>query len=517
VSDPTIRRSAAAAAAIPKESAPPADVDAPTAPAEGEPRRPWSRPDEGIRARPNGPHASLSTPPRAKNLFPTALRAKDVASASASAAALASLLGCPELEAIAQTARDRAQGDAADRLERALGAFALLADAALTMLDYDRMTTGWGGWGIFSFKYPSARAQYLQRSYRGDLEQASRPRQDRSRAEILEAVGRALEADDPAIALEIALIDRFLAEIGVARERSADWKPNPTAIADALAHDALIPLRALHAATAHLDHRRVPLMGHRERALDAASRAVVETIVRRISEGDFEDWRFEHDASRAQLACLSPDQERALRGETSVAKVTRSGRRLKTRDARGLDLLWVTKIGGPSHGFDMLSQCLLPLLANARNGAIIVDDAQHPGAARSTLRLLPTPQGEPLLYLEMLQVDYPYKDAPVGAHELRGLIIEHALEKARAMGVRLVIAPARGESAESILRELGAKGERKALELVLHPSAGVFEASDTLLNAHHRPQTNEETVKVPHNLPFVYLSNPYPCIVDPRR
>ena len=33
----------------------------------------------------------------------------------------------------------------------------------------------------------------------------------------------------------------------------------------------------------------------------------------------------------------------------------------------GLELFWATKIGGPSHGFDVEGQCHLPLLANARS------------------------------------------------------------------------------------------------------------------------------------------------------
>ena len=32
-----------------------------------------------------------------------------------------------------------------------------------------------------------------------------------------------------------------------------------------------------------------------------------------------------------------------------------------------LGFFWATKIGGPSHGFDLEGQCLLPLLANARH------------------------------------------------------------------------------------------------------------------------------------------------------
>lgn len=35
-----------------------------------------------------------------------------------------------------------------------------------------------------------------------------------------------------------------------------------------------------------------------------------------------------------------------------------------------LGFFWATKIGGPSHGFDIEGQCLLPLLANARHKVV---------------------------------------------------------------------------------------------------------------------------------------------------
>lgn len=37
-----------------------------------------------------------------------------------------------------------------------------------------------------------------------------------------------------------------------------------------------------------------------------------------------------------------------------------------------------TKIGGPSHGFDYETQCILPLLCNARHKVILLSDPSPP-------------------------------------------------------------------------------------------------------------------------------------------
>merc|ERR550525_1122045 len=74
-------------------------------------------------------------------------------------------------------------------------------------------------------------------------------------------------------------------------------------------------------------------------------------------------------------------------------------------DAPGeLGLFWATKIGGPSHGFDIEGQCLLPLLANARHKALLVSDPEFPDppAGRAHFRLLWTDAEPslPVLWLE---------------------------------------------------------------------------------------------------------------------
>jgi hypothetical protein len=115
-------------------------------------------------------------------------------------------------------------------------------------------------------------------------------------------------------------------------------------------------------------------------------------------------------------------------------------------DAPGeLGLFWATKIGGPSHGFDIEGQCLLPLLCNAvrgrpielgtcvsasllstlvpclillsdppieqRHKVILVSDAAwpHHPAGRAHFRLLwlhGTSPPRPVLWLETVNADF---------------------------------------------------------------------------------------------------------------
>merc|ERR1712232_1138917 len=64
--------------------------------------------------------------------------------------------------------------------------------------------------------------------------------------------------------------------------------------------------------------------------------------------------------------------------------------RIHEDEENELGLFWATKIGGPSHGFDVEAQCLLPLLANARHKVILVSDPEykHHPVGRAHFRLL---------------------------------------------------------------------------------------------------------------------------------
>jgi hypothetical protein len=441
----------------------------------------------------HGERIVLAAGPSVQELFPRAIGAKDVDAIEKTASVLGKLFG----RSIEEKVLARASSiDPASSVVFAknLAAFAILGDTASTALDYAKLPTGWDTLGgeRSGPLYPTTRAEYRERRYAKKMVELSRDRQTESRLSLMDALDRALSAEDCAPAVEAALVQGFAREVGIPDAKAATWRSRADAVRDALDKEALIPLRALYAATAHLDHRGVPLHGHSKDALNAACRALVEEIVEHVVEGDFEQWRMTNPASAEQLRSLSPDQLRAFLEPVSIEMTTDSGRTLRTREETGLDLLWFTKVGGPSHGFDMISQCLLPLLANARNGTVLIDDPEWPGTAagRSYLRLIQTPDGRPTLFLEMVQRDFPYAREPVERRELKMATIQHALAKGKAMGVPVAILLHRAEDSIALLKSLRVAHEiDPEARFVLEPSGGIFEASDSLLEGHHTPQT----------------------------
>lgn len=456
--------------------------------------------------------------PSVKQLFPIAVQLADLQTAESVATVLAKQLGQPGLEvAIQETVAAAKPKDRAAML-KTLAAYAVLVDEATTMMDYSKLTRfmGWEGFSEKGDQFPISRNGYRKRAYRPRHELTSEPRQQESRRSLGAALHEALGAKQPAKALDAALVDRFYAELGLPAEVTQGWAAQASAVQQAMAHEALIPLRALYDATLDLQHLGVGgVRREQEPFLNAECRKAVIEIIKHVAEGDFESWRF--DSSHEQLKSLSAEQLAAYRTSVSIERVGIDGKKLTTRDEQGLDLMWLTKIAGPSHGFDMISQCLLPLLGNGRNGAIVIDQEGWPRAARSTLRMLEGTDGKPMLYVEMLQVDFehPRTDDVATRQSMRLAILQHAAAKAKAMGVPLVIAPSKYEVAENLIGQLGLKGERKEVEIRLAPSNMVFESSDTLTSAHHAPQMQEKIVVIPNWKTKAEMARPYPMVIQP--
>ena len=169
--------------------------------------------------------------------------------------------------------------------------------------------------------------------------------------------------------------------------------------------------------------------------------ALTEAVLK--SSSGFSEWRYNTPHGRQQLSGLSDDQLRLWREPTEQEHAGK----LKTHEdtAGELGFFWATKIGGPSHGFDYESQCILPLLANARHKVILVSDAvwtEHP-VGRAHWRMLwsvgscgkKPPQ--PRLWLETVNADF---DAPVSSEGWETAVLTHAVSKADAMGVPLSVA-----------------------------------------------------------------------------
>ena len=168
--------------------------------------------------------------------------------------------------------------------------------------------------------------------------------------------------------------------------------------------------------------------------------SLTESVLK--SSSGFSEWRYSTPKGKEQLRGLSDHQLNLWQEATQQEHPNK----LRTHeDAHGeLGFFWATKIGGPSHGFDYESQCILPLLANARHKVILVSDAawtQHP-VGRAHWRLLWSVGScgkkapEPRLWLETVNADF---EAPVSCEGWETAVLTHAVSKADAMGVPLSV------------------------------------------------------------------------------
>jgi len=162
-----------------------------------------------------------------------------------------------------------------------------------------------------------------------------------------------------------------------------------------------------------------------------------------------------------------------------------------------LGFFWATKIGGPSHGFDIEGQCLLPLLANARHKVILVSDLAawpHHPIGRAHFRLLwvaGSAPPKPVLWLETVNTDFAAQGR-VNDRSWRAAVLSHAVGKANAMGVGLSV-ESHMMGALQAAASPGCAVTQVEDKLVLRPSNGVVEASDYLTHKHDWVQLEEET------------------------
>jgi hypothetical protein len=146
--------------------------------------------------------------------------------------------------------------------------------------------------------------------------------------------------------------------------------------------EGLTPLRGLWAYRFQMSAGNPELTGQ--------TLAVLTELTGAMISGTYEQWLFEGPVPDEQLRGLDAAQRLLWR----TADTLRHEFATMTPE-NGVERMWVTKIGGPSHGFDHGPGCLLPFLANAYTTAILVDDPRYPdnAAARCCLRLLHAPDG----------------------------------------------------------------------------------------------------------------------------
>lgn len=351
-----------------------------------------------------------------------ALEPAQVASLDGAVNALVARLGAPNLGPVLQAAAAKA-GPARAELERHLGAFALLADEAVSAPDYDRRPRSSG---------PEHRQAYRARQHAGN---GDVDRQKASRRLLADALHLAARSDDPVRALGEALVREFLREVGVPAAASWNWKAAPEHVRFSLEREAFLPLRAYN--------ERAPVWTNK--GLEPAEvRRAVQALTQSVVEGRYEAWRLENAGSRAQLAILSPAQREAWLAplETKRAIQDKEGKPVELRtfepQAADLSLFWATKIGGPSHGFDTMTNCALSLATNARNTTVVVEDPRWPnGAGRAYMRLMTHAESKrPVLFLESASLDFPY---PGPRKEIERAVLDHGIAKAKQLGVQLVV------------------------------------------------------------------------------
>jgi hypothetical protein len=201
----------------------------------------------------------------------------------------------------------------------------------------------------------------------------------------------------------------------------------------------------------------------------AALAEVGKDVIRHTLEGDFEAWRMHRPEVQEQLSIATPEQRQAW-----AAPLRLGSDGLVTEDEKGLGLLWVTKIGGPSYGFDYGPHSLLSVLGNPRMTPIVARmEGQEDPILRAGLRLIQTTDKRLMLFLDEPQFDFAFSGNRVAASKA---VVKHALAKAQAMDLPLAVHPG---TLSFHPVEIGLVGQPQADRFVLTPSAAKVEATTT--------------------------------------
>ncbi|CAK9071895.1 Uncharacterized protein SCF082_LOCUS35475 [Durusdinium trenchii] len=312
-----------------------------------------------------------------------------------------------------------------------------------------------------------------------------------------------LTAEEPGTAEPVCPVRQtFVAEIGAARSPLAAVASFEGVVA-ALRGELLLPLRALN------DECELTRTMNGAPLPSKELRKVTEELIKAVlgKEGGFPDWRYNSPCGQEQLRGLTPQQIEHWRQPTAMEH--RRGLVTHEDGPGELGFFWATKIGGPSHGFDYETQCILPLLCNARHKVILVHEPSWPThpVGRAHWRFLWSvgrlggrgPWGgrmggigavllenigkngkkapSPRLWLETVNADF---DAPVTKEGWEPAVLSHAIAKAEEMKVTLSVDTMLGDLLQRLLDTSGATAVEVAERILLRPSHAIVEASDYL-------------------------------------
>lgn len=395
-------------------------------------------------------------------------------------------LGAPELAEPLHKAMHAAPDPAA--FKENLAASAVLLDEAQAAPDYTQAGKGWF--------HPSSRRDYRARTHDAFSRFASADRQQVSGKRMKDMLEQVVAYKDPSALLDNGLKMLFMQEVGWGGHDTQHWKPDTSAVKAALLGELLVPLRALTETRASMTKGDPTLRPSIDRA--------VSNIVQHVVQGDYAEWRYDNPVSKHQLGGLDEGQLAAWKSDNHV-QMNDGETQLSTREEDGLGLPWVTKIGGPSHGFDYGGECLLPLLSNGRTKAILIDDPKwpHNAAARAYIRLLHREDGSPTLYLEPFQRDFPHREQFGDTKQLNDFfysaIVKHAVQKADEMGLPLSI----GRQYKGVLEGLGLEAK-----MVETRSCCVRATGSTRLRTPSAANTTGHRCRTSSPLPWLASSTP---------
>jgi len=351
-------------------------------------------------------------------------------------------------------------------------------------IDYKSLGQGWD--------HPQDRLTYREADPRAWSFRSSRKRQDLSKQHLDSVASSIIDADSGDNS-QAAVVAAFANEIGFDLGTALD-PPCFRGVYQALKNELLLPLRSLNEAQRSM---HTTFNGHPVPAAPVAK--VVNAITSAVFAGNYKDWRYSNKVGKAMLAGLSEQQLEAW-----ISTDTHQHGPLTTHEGENeeLDFFWATKVGGPSHGFDVEGQCLLGLLSNSRHKVILVNDPSYPHhpIGRCHFRMLWTDSGEPMLWLEATHTCFR-GGRNADRQGFQSAVIAHAVIKAEAMGVPLAMD---GGGELQRLAEGTPRGKvgREKFRVVLRASNGVVEASDYLSHKHDWVQMEDEMTDVKHKTVF---------------
>lgn len=363
----------------------------------------------------------------------------------------------------------------------------LVVQSVVMSIDYKTLGLGWHN--------PQSRIAFRKASHPSITHPASRLRAEQSKLRLVKLI-RSLADESSYLSAGAQIVNAFCDEISIAPEVASQATVEGGLAA--LEAELLLPLRALTedrfaGKTMARTFNGDPLPADR-------IEAKIDELTAHVLDGTYSVWRYSNRIGARQLEGLT-DQQLDLWMEPTRTE-WEDGIVVHEDEPGELGFFWATKIGGPSHGFDLEGQCLLPLLCNARHKVVLVSspDWPHYPSGRAHFRLLWTTDREkprPVLWFETVNRCF---DADVDSRLWGVAVLTHIARKAEAMDAILSVSPGIGGALQEVVSHPG-RLRQVCERLTLRPSNAVVEASD-YLGDHDWLQEDEQVTHPLHRVVY---------------